>query len=134
MTETKKASTGRVLNMSIDRKRKMLSSVLFKAVGMSIDLDHSEDAHDTQIKTFLKAMGRDVIEDVAQDDEDREFMNLYLTLYASYFGKYEEIENTLLADKVKTTQEALLSIYENQRSDEIPTLGWFYHLNECEVL
>ena len=56
MTETKKASTGRVLNMSIDRKRKMLSSVLFKAVGMSIDLDHSEDAHDTtQIKTFLKA-------------------------------------------------------------------------------
>ena len=123
LTEVKKASTGRVLNMSIDRKRKMLSSILFKAIGMSVDLDRSEDAHDTmQIKTFLKAMGRDIVENVAIDDEDREFMNLYLTLYASFFGKYEEIENTLMADKVKTTQEALLSIYENQRSDEIPTL------------
>lgn len=123
LTEVKKASTGRVLNMSIDRKRKMLSSILFKAIGMSVDLDRNEDAHDTmQIKTFLKAMGRDIVENVAIDDEDREFMNLYLTLYASFFGKYEEIENTLMADKVKTTQEALLSIYENQRSDEIPTL------------
>ena len=62
------------------------------------------------------------MEDLPQDDENREFMDLYLTLYAAYFGKYEEIENTLLADKVKTRQEALLSIYENQRSDEIPTL------------
>ncbi|MGX8852722.1 DNA-directed RNA polymerase subunit beta [Amedibacillus sp. YH-ame10] len=123
LTELKKTSTGRVLNVSIDRKRKMLSSVLFKAIGMSVDLDRSEDAHDTAaIKTFLRAMGRNVIEDVAVDEEEREFMNLYLTLYAAYFGKYEEIENTLLNDKVKTTQEALLSIYENQRSDEIPTL------------
>ncbi len=123
LTEMKKTSTGRLLSMSIDRKRKMLSSILFKAIGMSVDLDRSEDAYDTtQIKTFLRAMGRNIIEDVAQDDEEREFMNLYLTMYASYFGKYEEVENTLLADKVKTTQEALLSIYENQRSDEIPTL------------
>lgn len=122
LTEMKKASTGRLLSMSIDRKRKILSSILFKAIGMSVDLDSSEDAYDTtQIKTFLRALGRNIIEDVAQDDE-REYMNLYLTMYTSYFGKYEEIENTLLADKVKTTQEALLSIYENQRSDEIPTL------------
>ena len=56
------------------------------------------------------------------DEEKRDFMNLYLTLYDTFFGKYEEIEHTLLSDKVKTTQEALLSIYENQRSDEIPTL------------
>ena len=123
MTELKKASTGRVLNMSIDRKRKMLSTILFKAIGMSVDLDRSEDPHDTaQIKTFLSAMGRDIVEDLPQDDENREFMDLYLTLYAAFFGKYEEVENTLLADKVKTRQEALLSIYENQRSDEIPTL------------
>ncbi len=123
MTEQKKASSGRVLNVSVDRKRKMLSSVLFKAVGMSVDLDRTEDPYDTtQIKTFLKALGRNIVEDVAVDDENREYMNLYLTLYASFFGKYEEIENTLLADKVKTTQEALLSVYENQRSDEIPTL------------
>ena len=60
--------------------------------------------------------------DVATDAEDREYMNMYLLLYTAFFGKYEEIENTLLNDKVKTTQEALLSFYENQRSDEIPTL------------
>ena len=57
MTEMKKASTGRLLNMSIDRKRKMLSTILFKAIGMSVDLDRSEDPHDTTaIKTFLNAM------------------------------------------------------------------------------
>lgn len=123
LTEMKKTSPGRLLNMSIDRKRKILSTILFKAIGMSVDLDCNEDAHDTKpMETFLAAMGREPLKDVAIDEEDREFMNLYLTLYTSYFGKYDEIENSLLADKVKTTQEALLSIYENQRSDEIPTL------------
>lgn len=123
MTEMKKTASGRLMSVSIDRKRKLLSSILFKALGMSIDLDKNIDAFDTtQIKTFLSAMGRNLIADVAQDDEKREFMDLYLTMFTSYFGKYEEVEHTLLNDKVKTTQEALLSIYENQRSDEIPTL------------
>lgn len=123
LTELKKATTGRLLSVSIDRKRKMLSTILFKAIGMSVDLDRSEDAFDTTpIKTFLNALGREINPDLAKDDEQREFMDLYLTLYGAFFGKYEELENTLLADKVKTTQEALLSIYENQRSDEIPTL------------
>ena len=48
---------------------------------------------------------------------------LYLLLYTAFFGKYEELENTLLADKVKSTRRgSAASIYENQRSDEIPTL------------
>lgn len=123
MTELKKSSTGRQLSVSIDRKRKILSSVLFKAIGMSVDLMPSEDPLDTsQMESFLRAMGREWSEDLAIDDENREYMNLYLLLYTAFFGKYEELENTLLADKVKSTQEALLSIYENQRSDEIPTL------------
>ncbi len=123
LTEVKKQSTGRILSMSIDRKRKVLSTILFKAIGMSVDLDRSDDAQDaSQMRTFLKALGRNVIEDVEHETEDREFLELYLTLYNSYFGKYEEIENTLIQDKVTTKQEALLSIYENQRSDEIPTL------------
>ena len=123
MTEMKKATTGRLLSVSVDRKRKMPSSVLFKALGMSLDMDRSDDAQDfAQIKTFLRALGRTVVEDIPHDEEEREFMNLYLTLYDTFFGKYEEVEHTLLNDKVKTTQEALLSIYENQRSDEIPTL------------
>ncbi|HAM30911.1 MAG TPA: hypothetical protein DCP49_05730, partial [Erysipelotrichaceae bacterium] len=73
------------------------------------------------LETFLSALGRQ-IEDPAVDEENREYMNMYLELYNAFFGKYEEIENTLLNDKVKTTEEALLSFYENQRSDEIPTL------------
>lgn len=123
MTELKKAATGRLLSVSIDRKRKIASSVLFKAIGMSLDMDRSDDPQDiTQIKIFLRALGRNVVEDIPMDEEKRDFMNLYLTLYDTFFGKYEEVEHTLLSDKVKTTQEALLSIYENQRSDEIPTL------------
>ena len=123
MTELKKSSLGRQLSVSIDRKRKILSSVLFKAIGMSVDLLPSEDPLDTsKMETFLRSMGREWPQDLAIDEENREYMNLYLLLYTAFFGKYEEVEHTLLSDKVKTTQEALLSIYENQRSDEIPTL------------
>lgn len=123
MTELKKSSLGRQLSVSIDRKRKILSSVLFKAIGMSVDLLPSEDPLDTsKMETFLRSMGREWPQDLAIDEENKEYMNLYLLLYTAFFGKYEEVEHTLLSDKVKTTQEALLSIYENQRSDEIPTL------------
>ena len=122
MTEQKKTTNGRLINVSIDRRRKVLFSILFKAIGMSLNIGVNEDTHDTSMmETFLRAMGRNW-SDVATDAEDREYMNMYLLLYTAFFGKYEEIENTLLNDKVKTTQEALLSFYENQRSDEIPTL------------
>ena len=122
MTEQKKTTNGRLINVSIDRRRKVLFSILFKAIGMSLNIGVNEDTHDTSMmETFLRAMGRNW-SDVATDAEDREYMNMYLLLYTAFFGKYEEIENSLLNDKVKTTQEALLSFYENQRSDEIPTL------------
>ena len=123
LTETKKTSGGRVLSVSIDRKRKMLSSILFKAVGMSVDLDQNEDAFNTApIKAFLSALGRNIEVDLPENADNSEFFDLYQILYSAFFGKYDEVENTLAQDKVKTTQEALLSIYENQRSDEIPTL------------
>ena len=122
MTEQKKTTNGRIINVSIDRRRKVLFSILFKAIGMSLNLEVNEDTKDTtQMETFLRALGRKW-DDVAYDPEDREYMNLYLLLYTAFFGKYEEIDNSLMNDKVKTTQEALLSFYENQRSDEIPTL------------
>lgn len=123
MSEIKKQTSGRMLSMSIDRKRKMLSTVLFKALGMSIDLDNNIDSFDAeQMRIFLTSLGRDLVDDLPENMEDREFLELYLNLYGSYFGKYEEIEHTLMNDKVSTTQEALLSVYENQRADEIPTL------------
>ena len=122
MTEQKKTTSGRLINVSIDRRRKVLFSILFKAIGMSLNIDVNEDSRDTsQMEVFLKALGRQW-DDVAQDPEDKEYMNLYLLMYNAFFGKYEEVENSLLQDKVKTTEEALLSFYENQRSDEIPTL------------
>ena len=122
-TESKKPATGRSLTVSVDRKRKMMSTVLFKAIGMALDMDRSDDPLDTSLMSkFLKALGRPVYTDFPLDTENRAFLNLYFMLYSSFFGQYEDIENTLIADKVQTTQEALLSIYENQRPDENPIL------------
>ena len=122
MTEQKKTTNGRAINVSIDRRRKVLFSIFFKALGMSLGLEKNENALDTApMETFLSSLGRE-FKDVPTDPSNREFMDIYLLLYNAFFGKYEEIENTLLNDKVKTTEEALLSFYENQRSDEIPTL------------
>ncbi len=123
MSDSKKAALGRIMNMSVDRKRKILSTILFKAIGLSLDIQNGEDAFNTkEIQTFLKSLGLEVFEDVVVEGEQREFLNLYMLLYTSIFGNYEEIKNTLAADKVKTTQEALITVYENQRSDEVPTL------------
>ncbi|MFV0479208.1 MAG: DNA-directed RNA polymerase subunit beta [Anaerorhabdus sp.] len=123
MSDSKKAALGRIMNMSVDRKRKILSTVLFKAIGLSLDLEQAEDGFSTkEITVFLKSLGLEVFDDVIVEGEQREFLNLYMILYTAIFGNYEEIKNTLAADKVKTTQEALLALYENQRADEVPTL------------
>ncbi len=123
MSDSKKAALGRIMNLSVDRKRKILSTVLFKAIGCSLDHKNIDDAYDTTKMTkFLKALGLDVNAEVEVEGETREFLNTYMYLYTSLFGNYEEVRNTLAADKISTTTEALLTIYENQRSDEIPTL------------
>ena len=124
MTEQKKTTNGRLINVSIDRRRKILFSILFKAIGMSLNVGDLDDTQNTeQLEIFLRSMGKQWPEDLAVDQEQREYMNLYLLLYTAFFGKYEEIENSLLNDKVKTTHEALLSFYENQRSDEMPIVS-----------
>jgi DNA-directed RNA polymerase subunit beta len=90
---------------------------------MSLNLERGEDAFDTTaMKKFLKAMDFDVYDDVVVPEEEREFQNDYMLLYTSVFGNYEEVRNTLAADKTKTTHDALLSVYENQRADEIATI------------
>lgn len=201
MTEQKKTTNGRLINVSIDRRRKILFSILFKAIGMSFNLGDLEDTKDTSdLECFLTAMGRDfpgkpdrallekrdhyqsekdaltkekealvkkqrdgkakdvgIIEKIAATDaeletvesnlakveaeladflaydlEDRDYMNLYLLLYTSFFGKYEDVENALLndytkdsrsADNTSTTQGALLNFYGNQRSDEVAVVS-----------
>ena len=123
MTEQKKTTNGRAINVSIDRRRKVLFSVLFKALGMSLGVGNSDEsvANSLPMETFLKAMGRS-FKDVPLDPDGRAFTNMYLLMYNAFFGKYEEIENSLINDKIEKTEEALLAFYENQRSDEIPTL------------
>ncbi len=123
MTDEKKTANGRLMNMSVDRKRKILSTILFKAIGFSLNLEKGEDAYDTkEIKKFLEAMSLTVHEDLINENPDREFLNIYEALYTSFFGGYEELTNTLQADKVKTTNESLIYLYENQKSDEVPTM------------
>ena len=123
MSDDKKAALGRILNVSIDRRRKVLSSILFKAIGLSLNLERGENAFDTtSMKKFLKALNLPVHSDVIVPEEEREFQNDYMLLYTGIFGNYEEVRNTLAADKTKTKNEALLAVYENQRADEIATI------------
>ncbi len=122
-SDIKKQTGGRLLNVLIDRKRKVASTILFKALGMSVDLDNNINPNDSeQIRIFLETVGRNLVSELPENSEEKEYLDLYLNLYGSYFGQYEEVENTLFDEKVATTQEALLTIYENQRADEIPTL------------
>ena len=133
MSDDKKAALGRIMNVSIDRRRKVLSTILFKAIGMSLNLERGEDAFDTTgMQKFLKALQFELYPDVIVPGEEREFLNDYMLLYTSVFGNYEEVRNTLAADKTKTTNEALLSVYENQRADEIATIEGAMNLMDAK--
>jgi DNA-directed RNA polymerase subunit beta len=133
MSDNKKAQLGRIMNVSIDRRRKILSSILFKAIGMSLDLRKGEDAFNTtDMEKFLSALGDHVYKDNIVPEETREFQNDYMLLYTSVFGNYEEVKNTLNADKTKTTHEALLVVYENQRADEVATVDGAINLMDAK--
>ena len=122
-TDDKKNALGRIMNMSVDRKRKILSTILLKCIGFSLNLEKGEDAFDIEkVKTFIKSMGLDVYEDLINKNDDREFLNIYEAIYTSFLGAYEEITNTLQADKTKTTDAALLEMHKNQKQDEVPTV------------
>ncbi|MBR2809308.1 MAG: DNA-directed RNA polymerase subunit beta, partial [Erysipelotrichaceae bacterium] len=123
MSDEKKNANGRVINMSIDRKRKIISTILYKAIGMSLETEDGEDAFTTtKMETFLKAMGLEVYKDVVEDNSNREYLDIYEMLFTSFFGPYVELINTLTQDaKTTTTSGALLGIYENQKSDEVAT-------------
>ena len=123
LTDDKKNALGRIMNMSVDRKRKILSTILLKCIGFSLNLEKGEDGFDlARVKTFLKSMGLEVYEDLINQNDDREFLNIYEAIYTSFLGSYEEICNTLQADKTKTTDAALLEMHKNQKQDEVPTV------------
>ncbi|MBR3228433.1 MAG: DNA-directed RNA polymerase subunit beta, partial [Erysipelotrichaceae bacterium] len=123
LTDDKKASLGRIMNMSVDRKRKILSTILLKTIGFSLNIERGEDAFDvSKVKKFIKALGLDVYDDLINQNDDREFLNIYEAIYTSFLGAYEEITNTLYADKTTTTESALLEMHRNQKQDEVPTI------------
>ncbi len=133
MSDDKKAALGRIMNVSIDRRRKILSTILFKAIGMSLNIEKTDDPFDTvEMTKFLRALNFDLYPDSVVDEEPRELLNDYMLLYTSVFGNYEEIRATLNADKTKTKNEALLSVYENQRSDEIATIDGAVNLMDAK--
>ena len=123
LTDDKKNALGRLMNMSVDRKRKILSTILLKCIGFALNLEKGEDGFDIdRVKTFLKAMDLPVYEDLINQNEDREFLNIYEAIYTSFLGAYVEIVNTLQADKTKTMDAALLEMHKNQKQDEVPTV------------
>ena len=136
MSDDRKAANGRVLNMKVDRKRTIVSTILFKALGLSLDLLEGEDALSTSaFKTFLKAMDLPIYEDYDEVNTDnRDFLGLYALLYTAYFGNYPELVDSLTLDKTTTFEESLRAMYENQRADEIPTTDGAINLMNAKFL
>ena len=130
MTDDKKSNNGRIMNMSVDRKRKILSTIMFKAIGAGLNVMRGENTMDSSdFKKFMAAFSWPVNDvEISEEGEQRDFLNDYLLMYTGIFGNYEEIANTLVADKLNDSDHSLLAIYENQRSDEIPTLDGSYNL------
>ena len=131
MSDTKKGSNQHYLNVAIDRRHKIISSILFKAIGMSLNDEKGDDGFKTDnMKKFLKAMNFEVFDDVVDEEETNKFQNDYRLLYTSVFGNYEEILNTLSLDagareadsRVITRDDALIAVYQNQRADEVATV------------
>ena len=127
MTENKK---GHFINVSIDQRRKIFSTILFKAIGMSLNGEKNETGLEVEpMKRFLRALKLPVYDgtkkgqdSVIVEEEERPYLNDYRLLYAAVFGTYDDVLETLALDKTNTTREALLEVYENQRADEIATI------------
>ena len=113
----KKQSGNYVVNVEVDKSKKIPNTTLLKAVGLSFNTEKDEDTLDvTALKKFLTEMKFEIYDDVLVDVEQRDFLNHHLMLYTSLFGNYEEIVNTLHVDKMRTKNEALFNVYSNQNA------------------
>ena len=136
ISDERRTGVGRQINMKVDRKRTIISTILFKAFGFSLDLNEGEDGTNAEaFKRFLSALDLPVFEtpDVIVD-EKRDFLELYTLLYRAYFGDYEELTNSLYMDKTNTSEESLRAMFENQRVDEIPTTDGAINLMQVKFL
>ena len=136
MSDDRKGLDERLINMKVDRKRTIVSTILFKSFGMSLDLEEGEDSlSTTQFKKFMNELGLDIHEEFeVEDAEGRDFLSLYSLMYTSFFGKYNELVKTLELDKTVTHEDSLRAIFENQRVDEIPTTEGAVNLMQAKFL
>ena len=136
ISDDRRTGIGRQINMKVDRKRTIVSTILFKAFGFSLDLQEGEDATNVEgFKRFLKALNLPVFDTPeAIENESRDFLELYAMLYTAYFGDYVEIVNSLVMDKTTTFEDSLRAMFENQRVDEIPTTDGAINLMQVKFL
>ena len=137
VTDSRKAALGTLVNMKVDRKRTIASTILFKALGLSLDLEEGEEPTATAgFERFLKAMNvpTDATVEISDQDQDRDFISLYSMMYTAFFGNYQELVDTLVNDKTVTFEDSLRAMFENQRVDEIPTAEGAINLMQSKFL
>ncbi|HLV49466.1 MAG TPA: DNA-directed RNA polymerase subunit beta, partial [Erysipelothrix sp.] len=137
LTDSRKSALGTLVNMKVDRKRTIASTILFKAFGLSLDLEEGEDPTATAgFKKFLEALNVPINNsvEIAEEDQNRDFISLYAMLYTSFFGNYQELVDTLAVDKTVTFEDSLRAMFENQRADEIPTAEGAVNLMQSKFL
>ena len=135
-TDDRRAAKGRLLNMKVDSKRTLASTILFKVFGMSLGVQDSEDGFEVeQFKKFLVTMGLPIHGEWEEmETEKREYLTIYALLYTALFGNYAELVDTLVEDKTNTFEDSLRVLYENQRVDEIPTTDGAINLVHAKFL
>lgn len=136
LSATPKTTTGRIINLKIDRKRILHATVFFKALGLAFSEDmYDGENSEVEFIKFLEAFDFEVHKDLMlESDLSRPYLNHYILLYTAIFGRYEEIVNTLFVDKLAYQNQALYSIYDNQRAEENPPLEACYTLMKAKFL
>jgi len=132
----KKDVKSRILNVSIDRKSKLASTVLLRAIGFSLDAEGEENFSSEDAKKFLKQFNRSFDEDLLIEDDKNKILSVYSAMLPAFFGNYGELQSTLAIDKIHDSEkfktlsraEALLSIYKNQKSDDVTQIAGAYNL------
>ena len=125
-----------VLQVFIDRRKKILASIFLRALGYESDEEIMrlftgvERARPSRKTSLLKYAGRNVVKDVKHPDTGEVLLPNNTTLNEENIEKIwvagvrylevfrdtvPEISNTLIRDHTKTTDEALLDLYRRLR-------------------
>ena len=118
-SETKKQIMGNIFNLRIDKKNKILNTILLKCIGASLTPKVNQDYTDIDnFKIFLQALDLKYDDTLELKHDKKSFTDHYVLLYSALFGSYDPIYNALHLDKIDTKEEALLRFHKNQKPDE----------------